>query len=123
MTFIIAFVCTFVLCWVTAPTFLGVLTGINFYTVIMEGHCKVYMLFGRVLGVIPEPGLHLLWIRLGPQAALVRFFGRVYENRCAAGSGVSSKQSGQFGRRHADGSRRLVRNACRTPGRLHFQKR
>ncbi len=79
MTFIIAFVCTFVLCWVAAPAFLGVLTGINFYTVIMEGHCKVYMLFGRVLGVIPEPGLHLLWIRLGPQAALVRFFGRVYE--------------------------------------------
>jgi len=79
MTFIIALVCTFVLCWVAAPAFLGVLAGINFYTVIMEGHCKVYMLFGRVLGVIPEPGLHLLWIRLGPQAALVRFFGRVYE--------------------------------------------
>src|SRR6516225_4455620 len=37
------------------------------------------MLFGRVLGVISEPGLHFLWLRLGPQAALVRFFGRVHE--------------------------------------------
>src|SRR6516225_3524020 len=37
------------------------------------------MLFGRVLGVISEPGLHFLWLRLGPQAVLVRFFGRVYE--------------------------------------------
>jgi regulator of protease activity HflC (stomatin/prohibitin superfamily) len=32
-----------------------------------------------VLGVVEEPGLHLLWIDLGPQAALVRFFGRAYE--------------------------------------------
>jgi len=32
-----------------------------------------------VLGVVEEPGLHLLWIDLGPQAALVRFFGRIYE--------------------------------------------
>ena len=33
----------------------------------------------RVLGVVSEPGLHLLWLRLGPQAALVRLFGRYYE--------------------------------------------
>jgi len=79
MTFIIVFICTFVLCWIAAPVFLVMLAGINFYTVVMEGRCKVYMLFGRVLGVITEPGLHLLWVRLGPQAALVRFFGRVYE--------------------------------------------
>src|SRR5215475_2011842 len=79
MTFIIVFICTFVLCWIAAPVFLVMLAGINFYTVVMEGRCKVYMLFGRVLGVIPEPGLHFLWLRLGPQAALVRFFGCVYE--------------------------------------------
>jgi regulator of protease activity HflC (stomatin/prohibitin superfamily) len=29
--------------------------------------------------VIAEPGLHLLWLRLGPHAMLVRFFGRVHE--------------------------------------------
>jgi regulator of protease activity HflC (stomatin/prohibitin superfamily) len=79
MNFIVAFVCTFVLCWITVPLFLLALSTFNFYTVVMEGRWKVYMLFGRVLGVIPEPGLHLLWLRLGPQAALVRFFGRVYE--------------------------------------------
>ncbi len=79
MNFIVAFVCTFVFCWISVPLFLLALSAFNFYTVVMEGRCKVYMLFGRVLGVIPEPGLHLLWLRLGPQAALVRFFGRVYE--------------------------------------------
>ena len=45
----------------------------------MEGRVKVYVLFGRVLGVVSEPGLHLLWLQLGPQAALVRFFGQVHE--------------------------------------------
>src|SRR6516165_4365881 len=79
MNFIIAFVCTFVLCWIVVPLFQVALAAISFYTVIMEGRCKVYMLFGRVLGVISEPGLHFLWLRLGPQAALVPFFGRVYE--------------------------------------------
>jgi regulator of protease activity HflC (stomatin/prohibitin superfamily) len=79
MNFLIAFICTFILCWISVPLFLIALSAINFYTVIMEGRCKVYMLFGRVLGVIPEPGLHFLWLRLGPEAVLVRFFGRVYE--------------------------------------------
>jgi len=79
VNFIIAFVCSFVFCWISVPLILIALAAVNFYTVIMEGRCKVYMLFGRVLGVIPEPGLHFLWLRLGPQAALVRFFGRVYE--------------------------------------------
>ena len=36
-------------------------------------------MFGRVLGTIPEPGLHFPWLRFGPHAALVRFFGRIYE--------------------------------------------
>jgi regulator of protease activity HflC (stomatin/prohibitin superfamily) len=53
--------------------------AINFYTTVMEGRAKVYILFGRVLGVVAEPGLHLLWLRLGPQAALVQIFGRVHD--------------------------------------------
>jgi regulator of protease activity HflC (stomatin/prohibitin superfamily) len=79
MNFLFAFIGTFIVCWIAAPLFLVFLGAINFYTTIMEGRAKVYVLFGRVLGVIFEPGLHLLWLRLGPQAALVRFFGRVYE--------------------------------------------
>jgi regulator of protease activity HflC (stomatin/prohibitin superfamily) len=79
MNFLFAFIGTFVLCWITVPLLLIFLGAINFYTTVMEGRAKVYVLFGRVLGVVFEPGLHLLWLRLGPQAALVRFFGRVYE--------------------------------------------
>ena len=79
MNFVVAFFCTFILCWITIPALLVVLGSINFYVIVMEGRCKVYILFGRVVGVISEPGLHLLWLRFGPQAALVRFFGRVHE--------------------------------------------
>jgi regulator of protease activity HflC (stomatin/prohibitin superfamily) len=79
MNFIYAFFIAFVLCWVTIPILLTFLKTINFYTTVLEGRSKVYLLFGRILGVVSEPGLHFLWLRIGPQAALVRFFGRVQE--------------------------------------------
>jgi hypothetical protein len=79
MVFLTTFVLTFFLCWVTMPALLAALKAVNFYTTIPEGHCKVYLLFGRVVGVIHEPGLHLPWLRLGPQASLVRLFGRVQD--------------------------------------------
>jgi regulator of protease activity HflC (stomatin/prohibitin superfamily) len=79
MNFLMAFLITFVLCWLTIPALVILLNAVNFFTTVSEGRYKVYMLFGRVLGVIREPGMHFLWLRLGPQASLVRFFGRVYE--------------------------------------------
>jgi regulator of protease activity HflC (stomatin/prohibitin superfamily) len=79
MVFLTTFLLTFVLAWLTIPALLVVLQVINFYTTVSEGHCKVYLLFGRVLGVIREPGLHFLWLRLGPHASLVRLFGRVQD--------------------------------------------
>jgi regulator of protease activity HflC (stomatin/prohibitin superfamily) len=79
MNFIFAFIGTFIVCWIAGPILLVFLGAINFYTTVMEGRVKVYVLFGRVLGVISEPGFHLPWLQLGPQAALVRFFGQVHE--------------------------------------------
>jgi regulator of protease activity HflC (stomatin/prohibitin superfamily) len=79
MNFIYGFIIAFVLCWITIPILLTFLKTVNFYTTVLEGRSKVYLLFGRVLGVVSEPGLHFLWIRIGPQAALVRFFGSVHE--------------------------------------------
>jgi regulator of protease activity HflC (stomatin/prohibitin superfamily) len=79
MTFLYAFTGTFIVCWIALPVLLVLLGALNFYTTVMEGRAKVYILFGRVLGVVSEPGLHFLWLRLGPQAALVQLFGRVHE--------------------------------------------
>jgi regulator of protease activity HflC (stomatin/prohibitin superfamily) len=78
MIFITLFIVTFILCVLLVPFVLAGLKIINFYTTVNEGQCKVYILFGKVLGVVDQPGLHLLWLSLGPQAALVSFFGRVH---------------------------------------------
>ena len=79
MIFVTVFIVTFILCVLMVPFVLAGLKIINFYTTVNERRCKVYVLFGKVLGVVDEPGLHFLWLSLGPQAALVRFFGRVHE--------------------------------------------
>jgi regulator of protease activity HflC (stomatin/prohibitin superfamily) len=48
------------------------------YTIVEERRCHVYVLFGKVLGVLDQPGLHVLWFRLGPAALVVNWLGRCY---------------------------------------------
>ncbi|MEO5924126.1 MAG: SPFH domain-containing protein [Bryobacteraceae bacterium] len=48
------------------------------YAIVQERQCKVYVLFGKVLGVLDEPGLHILPISIGPAAIIVPLFGNVY---------------------------------------------
>lgn len=48
------------------------------YTTVAERQCKVYVLFGQVLGVLDEPGLHILPARLGPAAFIVNLLGKCY---------------------------------------------
>jgi hypothetical protein len=59
--FVSAFIITFFLCWLLVPACRFGLKLVNVYTTVYEGHAKVYLLFGRVLGVVDEPNLHLLW--------------------------------------------------------------
>jgi len=46
------------------------------YAIVEERTCHVYVLFGNVVGVIDEPGLHFLPLRLGLAAFVVRWVGR-----------------------------------------------
>ncbi|MCI0396683.1 MAG: SPFH/Band 7/PHB domain protein [Chloroflexi bacterium] len=46
------------------------------YAVVEEGTCHVYILFGKVRLVLTEPGLHLLWLKMGPLAFLARIIGQ-----------------------------------------------
>ncbi|MEJ0089978.1 MAG: hypothetical protein WDM80_09570 [Limisphaerales bacterium] len=48
------------------------------YTIVEERQCKVYMLFGKVVAVIDEPGLHFLIFKLGIKAPLVTFLGKCH---------------------------------------------
>lgn len=48
------------------------------YAIVQERQCKVYVLFGQVLGVLDEPGLYILPLRIGPAAFIVNFLGKCY---------------------------------------------
>ncbi|MDF1751839.1 MAG: SPFH/Band 7/PHB domain protein [Verrucomicrobiales bacterium] len=73
-----ATVITFVVMMLGLPLLLGILKGFCFFTTVQEASCKVYVLFGKVIGTIAEPGLHLLPLKIGPHVLLVRFFGKVH---------------------------------------------
>jgi regulator of protease activity HflC (stomatin/prohibitin superfamily) len=79
MNFITAFIATAICCSILVPLALGLARAFGFYTIVNEGRCKVYMLFGKVLTVVDEPGLHFLLAKLGPAAFIVNFFGKCYE--------------------------------------------
>ena len=66
---------TFFGMWFVMPIILFFLRQIGFYTIVDEGTCQVFVLFGKVIGIIPEAGLHILPARLGPAAFLVNWLG------------------------------------------------
>ena len=76
--FFIAAVITFMAMFVIAPMFFGIARLFGFYTIVEERQAKVYVLFGKVVTVIDEPGLHLLIFKLGLKAPLVNFLGKVH---------------------------------------------
>ncbi len=75
---LIAIVVTFVGCSVLVPVLLGLARMLGLYAIVEERRCRVYVLFGKVLGVLDEPGLHLLLPKLGPAALVVNWLGRCY---------------------------------------------
>jgi regulator of protease activity HflC (stomatin/prohibitin superfamily) len=79
MIFLIVFVSTLIGSAILVPTLLAFTRLFGFYTIVNEGHCKVYMLFGKVLVVLNEPGLHFLLAKLGLRAFIVNFLGKCYE--------------------------------------------
>jgi regulator of protease activity HflC (stomatin/prohibitin superfamily) len=48
------------------------------YAIVQEGTCRVYVLFGKVVGVLDEPGLHILPFAIGPAAFVVNFLGNCH---------------------------------------------
>lgn len=57
---------------------LKVLRFFLFYTTVYESTCQVFTLFGKVVAIIDEPGLHFLWPRLTWKALIINLMGRVY---------------------------------------------
>ncbi|HVU28102.1 MAG TPA: SPFH domain-containing protein [Verrucomicrobiae bacterium] len=79
MIFIIAFFSSLVGWAIIVPMVLGLMRLFGLFTVVNEGRCKVYVLFGKVIAMLSEPGLHFLPSKLGARAFIVNYFGKCYE--------------------------------------------
>ena len=78
MQFFSAAVITFVGMFFLFPSILAIARLIGLYTIVGEREAKVYVLFGNVIAVINEPGLHLLILKLGIKAPLVTLLGKCH---------------------------------------------
>jgi regulator of protease activity HflC (stomatin/prohibitin superfamily) len=67
---------TFGVLFILVPLLLFLVRVIGLYTIVDERTCHVYVLFGRVVGIIDEPGLHILPFSLGLSAFLVNWIGQ-----------------------------------------------
>jgi regulator of protease activity HflC (stomatin/prohibitin superfamily) len=63
---------------VGVPILLGLCRMFGLYVTVEERTCRVYVLLGKVVAVLDEPGLHFLWARVGWKAFLVNWVGRCY---------------------------------------------
>jgi regulator of protease activity HflC (stomatin/prohibitin superfamily) len=73
--FLVAFAVSFAGFSVAVPIFFGIVRLLGIYAIVPERRCFVYVLFGKVLATIDEPGLHFLLPRLGWRAFIVNWLG------------------------------------------------
>mgnify|MGYP001267544105 FL=1 len=71
-----AAVLTFFALFIIVPLLGGLNRAFGMYACVNEGTRHVYVLFGNVVGILEEPGLHLLWFELGWRALLVNWLGQ-----------------------------------------------
>ena len=74
--FFIAAGATFFGVFIVVPIFFAFCRAFGVYTIVEERQCRVYVLFGKVVLTLDEPGLHLLWLKLGWKAPVVNWLGR-----------------------------------------------
>src|SRR5476651_1531992 len=79
MNFLFAFAASLVGFAILVPVLLAFMRLFGFYTIVNEGHSKVYMLFGKVITVLNEPGLYFLPGKIGFRAFIINFLGKCYE--------------------------------------------
>ncbi len=78
MNGIAAFIITFALSFLIVPIALSIGRMLGVYTIVHERRCHVYVLFGKVIEIIDEPGLHFLWPLMEWKALVVNWLGKCY---------------------------------------------
>jgi hypothetical protein len=110
MNFLISAAVMFFACSIGFPILFGIARILGLYAIVQERQCNVYVLFGRVLATIDEPGLHILPLKLGPASFIVNWLGTCHVLDYAARSGIPPQPTRQLGGRCAHGHRHLARN-------------
>jgi len=64
--------------FIFVPIALGLARVLGFYAVVQEKHCHVYVLFGKVIAILDEPGLYFLLNRLGLRALIINWLGQCH---------------------------------------------
>ena len=78
MSFLISFILTIVVMFSVLPIFLGLLKLLGIFAIVTERSARVYVMFGKVLGTLEEPGFYFLPAKLGLNALLVNWLGKCY---------------------------------------------
>ena len=78
MNFFITAAATFFGLFIVVPIFFGLLRAFGLYAIVEEGRCHVYVLFGKVLAVLDEPGIYFLWAKLGVLGPIVNWLGKCH---------------------------------------------
>src|SRR5262245_9117140 len=78
MNTVIAAVVTLLGLLACVPFLLSLARIFGLYAIVQERTCRVYVLFGRVVKTLDEPGLHILPLEMGPSAFVVNLFGKCH---------------------------------------------
>src|SRR5438477_9167375 len=69
---------TFIVLFIGVPVFLTLARIFGLYAIVDERTCRVYVLFGKVVGILDQPGLYILPLEIGPSAFVIHFLGQCH---------------------------------------------
>jgi len=76
---LIAIAAGFAAAAIATAVFSWIMRLLGIYAIVHERQAIVYVLFGNVVGVLSEPGIHFLWKEFGLKALFVNWFGKRYK--------------------------------------------
>jgi regulator of protease activity HflC (stomatin/prohibitin superfamily) len=77
-SFLTAIAVSFIGLLILMPILGALARAFGLYTIVEEGHCHVYVLFGKVIAILDEPGPYFLWAKLGLRGLIVNWLGRCH---------------------------------------------
>src|SRR4028119_987799 len=102
-SFLTAVVVSFIGLFILMPVLGALARAFGLYTVVEEGRCHVYVLFGKVIAILDEPGPYFLLAKLGARALIVNWLGRCHildmrlDQQYLRSQGVNSEEGAPMG--------------------------